>query len=129
MLSYLTEFDDKRLVSVAKGGVDLDELADEQEKKQHEEVAERYQPLVERLQKSLGEAVKEVRVTMRLVDSPACVVVDEGEMSPHFLRLLEAAGQQAPTVIPILEINPEHALISHIETIEDESFDEWAQLL
>ncbi len=129
MLSFLTEFDGKSLVSVAKGGVDLDDLADEQEKKQHEEVAERYQPLVERLQKSLGEAVKEVRVTMRLVDSPACVVVDEGEMSPHFLRLLEAAGQQAPTVIPILEINPEHALISHIETIEDESFDEWAQLL
>lgn len=129
MLSFLTEFDEKSLVSVAKGGVDLDDLADEEEKKHHEEVAERYKPLVERLQKSLGDAVKEVRVTMRLVDSPACVVVDEGEMSPHFLRLLEAAGQQAPTVTPILEINPEHSLIEHIEKIKDERFDEWAQLL
>ncbi|HLS16680.1 MAG TPA: molecular chaperone HtpG [Paenalcaligenes sp.] len=129
MLSFLTDFDEKSLVSVAKGGVDLDELADEEEKKQHAEVAERYQPLVERLQKSLGEAVKEVRVTMRLVDSPACVVVDEGEMSPHFLRLLEAAGQEAPTVTPILEINPEHSLIEHIEKIEGDRFDEWAELL
>jgi len=129
MLSFLTEFDDKPLLSVAKGGVDLDELADEDEKKQHAEVAERYQPLVERLQKSLGEAVKEVRVTMRLVDSPACVVVDEGEMSPHFLRLLEAAGQEAPTITPILEINPEHALVTHIEAVQDDSFDEWAALL
>src|SRR5690625_1745237 len=117
MLSFLTDFDEKSLVSVAKGGVDLDE------------VAERYQPLVERLQKSLGEAVKEVRVTMRLVDSPACVVVDEGEMSPHFLRLLEAAGQEAPTVTPILEINPEHSLIEHIEKIEGDRIDEWAELL
>ncbi|HLR29353.1 MAG TPA: molecular chaperone HtpG [Paenalcaligenes sp.] len=129
MLSFLTDFDEKDLVSVAKGGVDLDELADEDEKKHHEEVAERYKPLVERLQKSLGETVKEVRVTMRLVDSPACVVVDEGEMSPHFLRLLEAAGQEAPTVTPILEINPEHSLIEHIEKVEDERFDEWAELL
>src|SRR5690625_4484764 len=128
MLSFLNDFDEKSLVSVAKGGVDLDELADEEEKKQHAEVAERYQPLVERLQKSLGEAVKEVRVTMRLVDSPACVVVDEGEMSPHFLRLLEAAGQEAPTVTPILELIPEHSLIEHIEKLHGDRIDEWAEL-
>src|SRR5690625_1052495 len=130
MLSFLTEYKDHQLVSVAKGGVDLDDLADEDEKKHHEEVAKQYQPLVERLKKSLGDAVKEVRVTMRLVDSPACVVVDEGEMSPHFLRLLEAAGQETPTLTPILEINPDHSLLSHIQQVEgDEAFTEWAQLL
>lgn len=129
MLNFLTEFDELPLLSVAKGGIDLDELADEEEKKQHEEVAERFQPLVERLQQSLGDAVKEVRVTMRLVDSPACVVVEEGEMSPHFLRLLEAAGQDTPTLTPILEINPEHALVAHLEQVDDDSFAEWAALL
>lgn len=129
MLNFLTEFEDKPLVSVAKGGVDLDELADEEEKKQHEETAQRFEPLVKRIQESLGESVKEVRVTMRLVDSPACVVVEEGEMSPHFLRLLEAAGQETPTITPILEINPEHALVAHLEQVDDDSFAEWAALL
>ncbi|HLS50891.1 MAG TPA: molecular chaperone HtpG, partial [Burkholderiaceae bacterium] len=108
MLQHLHEFEGKKLVSIAKGGLDLDELADEEEKKRQSEVAETYKPLVERLQKSLGDDVKEVRVTLRLVDSPACVVVDEGEVSPHLQRILEAAGQPAPKVNPILEINPEH---------------------
>ena len=75
MLSYLREFDGKSLVSVAKGGLDLAELADEEEKKHQAEVAEDFKPLVERLQKTLEDQVKEVRVTLRLVDSPACVVV------------------------------------------------------
>jgi len=70
-----------------------------------------------------------VRVTLRLVDSPACVVVDENEMSPHLQRLLQSAGQQAPTVLPILEINPDHSLIKRIESASDEQFDDWASLL
>ncbi|MNQ66210.1 Chaperone protein HtpG [compost metagenome] len=129
MLSYLREFDGKSLVSVAKGGLDLAELADEEEKKHQAEVAEDFKPLVERLQKTLEEQVKEVRVTLRLVDSPACVVVGQNELSPHLLRMLKAAGQEAPNVKPVLEINPEHPLLARIRAAEDGEFDQWARLL
>lgn len=129
MLSYLREFDGKQLVSVAKGGLDLDQLADEDEKKRQAEAVEAGKPLVERLTKALGEKVKEVRVTLRLVDSPACVVVDANELSPHILRMLQAAGQEAPEVKPILEINPEHPLIARVGDASDEDFENWAQVL
>ena len=129
MLSHLREFEGKSLASVAKGGLDLEALADEEEKKKQSEVADTFKPLVERLTKSLDEKVKEVRVTLRLVDSPACVVVDENEMSPHLQRLLQSAGQQAPVVKPILEINPDHSLIKRIESASDDQFDDWAALL
>lgn len=129
MLSYLREFEGKPLVSVAKGGLDLDKLADEEEKKHQAEVAESFKPLVERLQSSLGEQVKEVRVTGRLVDSPACVVVDANELSPHLQRMLQAAGQAVPESKPILEINPEHALFARVQQAADEDFGDWARLL
>lgn len=129
MLSHLREFDGKSLASVAKGGLDLEALADEAEKKKQSEVADAFKPLVGRLTKSLDEKVKEVRVTLRLVDSPACVVVDENEMSPHLQRLLQSAGQQAPVIKPILEINPDHSLIKRIESASDDQFDDWAALL
>ena len=129
MLSYLRDFDGKTLVSIAKGGLDLDQLADEEEKKHQAEVAENLKPLVERLTSALGEKVKEVRVTSRLVDSPACVVVDQNELSPHLMRMLQAAGQPAPDVKPILEINPEHALIIKLQTAPEADFSEWALLL
>src|SRR5690606_15036187 len=86
-------------------------------------------PLIERMQKALEGKVKEVRVTTRLVDSPACVVVDEHELSPHLQRMLRAAGQQAPEVKPILEVNPEHALLARGSQADDEVFKEWAKLL
>ncbi|MBV7483257.1 molecular chaperone HtpG [Bordetella sp. BOR01] len=129
MLSYLREFDGKPLVSVAKGGLDLAELADEDEKKRQSEVAETFKPLVERLQNTLEDQVKEVRVTLRLVDSPACVVVGQNELSPHLLRMLKAAGQEAPNVKPVLEINPEHALIARVRDADDTEFEQWARLL
>ncbi|OZI71848.1 molecular chaperone HtpG [Bordetella genomosp. 12] len=129
MLSHLREFDGKSLVSVAKGGLDLADLADEEEKKKQTEVAESFKPLVERLQAALGEQVKEVRVTLRLVDSPACVVVGQNDLSPHLLRMLKAAGQEAPEVKPVLEINPEHALIARIRDVPEADFPAWAQLL
>jgi len=129
MLSYLREFEGKQLVSVGKGGLDLDKLADEEEKKHQAEVAENFKPLVERLQAALGDKVKEVRVTARLVDSPACVVVDANQLSPHLLRMLQAAGQETPEVKPILEINPEHALIARVKDAPDGDFGDWAQLL
>jgi molecular chaperone HtpG len=129
MLSYLREFDGKPLVSVAKGGLDLADLADEAEKKRQTEVAEEFKPLVDRLQEALKDRVKEVRVTLRLVDSPACVVVGQNELSPHLLRMLKAAGQEAPDVKPVLEINPEHALIARIRDAKDDEFGDWAKLL
>ncbi|MCO7641238.1 molecular chaperone HtpG [Pseudomonas sp. S 311-6] len=129
MLSYLREFEGKQLASVAKGGVDLEKLADEDEKKHQEEVAEKFKPLVERLQTALGEKVKSVRVTARLVDSPSCVVVEENELSPHLLRMLKAAGQEAPVIKPVLEINPDHPLVVRVGEADDASFNDWAELL
>jgi molecular chaperone HtpG len=129
MLSHLREFDGKQLVSVAKGGLDLEALADEQEKKHQTEVAEQFKPLVERLQEALKDRVKEVRVTLRLVDSPSCVVVGQNDLSPHLQRMLKAAGQAAPNVLPVLEINPEHALVKRVQSATDDSFAEWANLL
>ncbi|CAM5555764.1 molecular chaperone HtpG [Eoetvoesiella caeni] len=129
MLSFLRDFEGKTLVSIAKGGLDLDQLADEEEKKHQTEAAEKFKPLVERLKTALGDKVKDVRVTVRLVDSPACVVVDANELSPHLLRMLQAAGQEAPQVKPILEINPEHALLGRIQAASDADFGEWALLL
>ena len=129
MLSYLHEFDGKALVSVAKGGLDLASLEDEAEKKHQEEVAENFKPLVERLQTALGDKVKEVRVTSRLVDSPACVVVDENELSPHLIRMLQAAGQEVPTVKPILELNPEHAFAVRLQSADDSQFEDLALVL
>jgi molecular chaperone HtpG len=129
MLSHLREFEGKSMTSVAKGGLDLAELADEAEKKQQTEVAEALKPLVTRLQETLKARVKEVRVSNRLVDSPACVVVDQNEMSPHLQRLLKSAGQDAPNVLPILEINPDHALVKRIQEAQDDQFNDWSELL
>ncbi|MFA7681108.1 MAG: molecular chaperone HtpG [Pigmentiphaga sp.] len=129
MLSHVRGFDDKELVSIAKGGLDLGGLADDEEKKQQESVAEQFKPLVERLGDALGERVKEVRVTFRLVDSPACAVSDEQDMSAHLQRLLKAAGQGAPELKPILEINPEHALVKRLQELEGERFADWAHVL
>ncbi|NLY28523.1 MAG: molecular chaperone HtpG [Alcaligenaceae bacterium] len=129
MLSFFRDFEGKSLVSIAKGGLDLESLADDDEKKHQAEVAEAFKPVVERLKEALGDKVKDVRVTARLVDSPACVVVDEHELSPHLMRMLKAAGQSAPDVKPILEVNPEHALVGRIKDAPEADFPEWAALL
>jgi molecular chaperone HtpG len=127
LLSHLYEFDGHPLQSVAKGSVDLGKLADEAEKKQAEETATAFKPTLERLKTSLKDRAKDVRVTTRLVDSPACLVVEEGDMSGHLSRLLKQAGQGAPVSRPILEVNPEHALVRRLET--SEHFDELAGIL
>ncbi|MBU6258645.1 MAG: molecular chaperone HtpG [Burkholderiales bacterium] len=131
MLSHLYEFDGKPLQSVAKGGVDLGKLQDEAEKKQAEEAAEAFKPIVERLKTALKDRAKDVRVTTRLVDSPACIVVDEGDMSSHLARLLKQAGQGAPKGMPILEVNPAHALVKRLEAAPegDARFDDLAQIV
>jgi len=131
MLSHLYEFDGKPLQSVAKGGVDLGKLQDEEEKKAAEAAAESFKPVLERLKATLKDRAKDVRTTTRLVDSPACIVVDEGDMSSHLARLLKQAGQGAPRSQPILEVNAEHALVKRLGgTAEgDALFDDLAQIL
>jgi molecular chaperone HtpG len=131
MLSHLYEFEGHALQSVAKGGVDLGKLQDEAEKKAAEEAAEAFKPVLERLKTALKDRAKDVRVTTRLVDSPACIVADEGDMSSHLARMLKQAGQEAPRAQPVLEVNPGHALVKRMEgTAEgDARFDELAQVL
>ena len=131
MLSFLSEFDGKELVSVAKGGLDLGGLEDEAEKKEHQEVEAGYKELVEQMKGALGDKAKDVRVTFRLTDSPACLVADENELSGNLLRMLKAAGQNAPESKPILEINPNHPLVTRLK-YEDASgprFADWSHIL
>jgi len=127
MLSHLYEFDGKPLQSVAKGGVDLGKLQDEEEKKAAEQTAEAFKPVLERLKETLKDRAKDVRTTTRLVDSPACIVADEGDMSSHLARLLKQAGQSAPKSLPILEVNAEHPLVKRLDG--DARFDDLAQIL
>jgi molecular chaperone HtpG len=128
MLSFFTEFDGKQMTSVAKGGLDLGSLSDEKEKQEHEATEKNFKDLLDRMQSVLKDQVKEVRVTFRLTDSPACLVSDENELSGNLLRMLKAAGQQAPDTKPILEINPEHPLLLKLKS-DDQHFDEWTQVL
>ena len=125
---YLTEFDGKQLQSVAKGGLDLGKLEDEAEKKEAEQAADEYKELLEKIKTTLGEKVKEVRVTHRLTDSPSCVVADEHDMGGNLARILKAAGQKAPEMKPILEINPKHPAVQRLK-YEEARFDDWANLL
>ena len=127
MLSHLHEFDGKPLQSVAKGAFDLGKLQDEEEKKQAEAAAESFKPVLERLQAALKDRAKDVRASTRLVDSPACLVVEDGAMSGHLARMLKQAGQSAPETKPILEVNPGHALVKKLES--DAQFDDLAHLL
>ncbi len=131
LTSHLTEFEGKKLQSVAKGDLDLGALEDEKEKEEKKKVAEESADLLERIKSALGEdKVKEVRVTHRLTSSPACLVVEEHDMSTHLERLLKEAGQAAPSVKPILEINPTHPLVTKFKDDADEQrFADWANLL
>jgi molecular chaperone HtpG len=135
MLSFLREFDGKELVSVAKGDLDLGDLADASEKEEQAKVADEFKDLVSRVKTALGDAVKDVRVTLRLTDSPACVVVERDAMSQHLQRLLKAAGQGSQlggamdSGKPILELNPNHELVQRLKYENDDALKEWAALL
>jgi molecular chaperone HtpG len=130
MLSHLYEFDGKPLTSVAKGGVDLGKLQDEDEKKAAEATAEAFKPLLDKLKATLKERAKDVRTTTRLVDSPACIVVDDGDVSSHLARMLKQAGQTAPKSQPVLEVNPEHALLKRLDSAAAaDHFDDLANIL
>ena len=114
-LNYLHDFDGTPLQSVAKGAVDLGKLQDETEKKAAEEAAEAFKPLLAKLKEALKDKAEDVRVTTRLVDSPACLVVQDHGMSTQLARMLKQAGQSAPDVKPVLEVNAEHALVKKLD--------------
>ncbi|MBI5922211.1 MAG: molecular chaperone HtpG [Betaproteobacteria bacterium] len=128
VISNLQEFDGKALASVAKGGLDLGKLEDEDEKKEQEKQAGDFKEFTDKIAKSLGERVKEVRVTHRLTESPACLVADEHDIGANLARMLKAAGQPAPQSKPILEINPTHPVVTRIRN-EESKFDDWAAVL
>jgi molecular chaperone HtpG len=114
-LNFMHEFDGTSMQSVAKGAFDLGSLQDEEEKKAAEEAAETFKPLLAKLKEALKDKAEDVRVTSRLVDSPACLVVTDNGMSMQLARMLKQAGQQAPESKPVLEVNPEHALVKKLE--------------
>ena len=128
MLSFLHDFEGKELVSVAKGDLDLGKLEDEAEKKQHEETEAQYKELVDKMKAALEDKAKDVRITFRLTDSPACLVADEHELSGNLMRMLKAAGQNAPESKPILEINPDHPLVRRLK-YEEAKFGDWSHIL
>jgi len=126
-LSFVHEFDGTPLQSVAKGAVDLGKLQDEDEKKAAEAAAESFKPVLDKLKEALKDKAKDVRVTTRLVDSPACLVVEDGDVSNQLARMLKAAGQKAPDSKPILEVNAEHALVKKLES--SAHFDDLAHIV
>ncbi len=126
-LSFLHEFDGTPLQSVAKGAVDLGKLQDEDEKKAAEQAAETFKPVLEKLKEALKGKAQDVRVTTRLVDSPACLVAEDHGMSTQLARMLKQAGQEAPDMKPILEVNADHALVKKLDG--SAHFDDLANIL
>ncbi|MGQ7260252.1 molecular chaperone HtpG [Vreelandella sp. V005] len=129
LMSHLTEFDGKTFADVAKGELDLGDVEDADEKKAQEETAKAKEALVKRVKEALGDGVQEVKITHRLTDSPACVVLPEHEMGYQMRRIMEAAGQPLPEVKPILELNPSHALVARLEGAEGDLFTQLSYIL
>ena len=130
VVMHLTEFDKKALQSVAKGALDLGKLEDKEEKQQQEMTAAEFKELIEKMKKALGDQVKDVRITHRLTNSPACLVADEYGLGANLERLLKATGQKAPASKPILEINPAHPIVTRLNAETDaKRFDDWTRIL
>jgi len=128
LVTNLTEFEGKQLQSVAKGGLDLGSLEDEAEKEEHEKESSAYQELIDKMKAALIEQVKDVRVTFRLTESPACLVADTYDMGGNLERLLKSAGQKVQHAKPILEINPHHPMVQRLKS-EVENFEDWSHIL
>ena len=126
-MNFVHEFDGTPMQNVSKGAVDLGDLQDAEEKKALDAAAEQFKPVIEQLSASLSGKTKEVRVTTRLVDSPACLVTGEGELSPQLIRMLKDAGQAVPDMKPTLEINPEHPLVKKLQ--DSNQFDDLAHVI
>jgi len=130
LVAHLTEFDGKQLQSVAKGALDLDKVATEEEKQEQQAAEDEYKDLLAKIKETLGEQVGEVRVSQRLTDSPACLVVDEYALSGHLERLMREAGQNVPMSKPHLELNTDHALMRRLKGETDQQrFQDWTHLL
>ncbi len=130
LVVHLSEFQGKSLQSIAKGALDLTALDNEEDKKAHEQVQTEFKPLTTAVKEALGAAVKEVRISQRLTDSPACIVADEDDMGGHVQRLLKAAGQAMPESKPILELNPNHPIIKRLDQEKGSAeLAQWSQIL
>ena len=127
LVSHLTELDGKKLQSVARGSLDID---DEEDEKELEKTEKSFTSVIEHATKVLGDKVKEVRLSKRLTDSPSCLVLEEHDMSAQMQQIMEAAGQYAPKAEPILELNPDHSLVKKLNDLtDDELFEDYSYLL
>jgi len=130
LMAHLTEFEGKKFQSASKGKLDLDKTENKDEQQQQEAKVQSFADVVQQIKSALGARVKDVRLTHRLVDSPACVVFDENELTGHMQRLLKAAGQAVPETKPILELNPDHSLILKLQHVQDsQKIHDWADIL
>ncbi len=130
LVSHLTEFDGKQLQSVTRGGLDLGDMDDAETKEAQEKLEKEYDSVVKRIKASLEGKVKEVKLSQRLTDSPACIVADENDMSSQMAKLMASVGQEVPDALPIFEINGEHALVKHVaDEQDDEKFGQWVEVL
>lgn len=129
LVQHLTEYNEKKLVSVAKGSLDLGELTEDEKKTQEKDKGD-FNELIKSIKESLGDTIKEVRLTYRLTDSPSCLVVDDQGMSMNFERMLKAAGQNVSNTQPVLEINPDHKIIKKMNDIKDmDTLKDWSQYI
>ena len=130
LVSHLTEFDGKQLQSVTRGGLDLGDMEDEESKQAQEKLEQEFDSVVTRLKEALKGKAKDVRISQRLTDSPACIVTDEQDMSSQMMKLMQSVGQEVPESMPIFEINVEHDLVRHVaDEQDDEQFQQWTDVL
>jgi molecular chaperone HtpG len=128
LASNLSEFEEKSLQSIAKGNLDLGNLEGEEEKKEQEKEANDYKELTDKIKNVLSKQVKDVRITLRLTESPACLVADSNDMGGNLERLLKSAGQKVNHSKPILEINPHHPMVQKLK-YEESRFNDWSHVL
>jgi len=130
LVSHLTDFDSKQLQSVTRGGLDLGDMDDEETKQAQEKLEQEFDTVVSRIKTALEGKVKDVKLSQRLTDSPACVVSDEHDMSSQMMKLMQSVGQEVPDTLPIFEINAEHDLVKHIaDEQDDDQFKQWSEVL
>ncbi len=130
LVSHLNEFDGKQLQSVTRGGLDLSDMDDAETKEAQEKLEQEFDTVVARIKKTLEGKVKDVKLSQRLTDSPACIVTDEHDMSSQMIKLMESVGQAVPESLPIFEINAEHELVKHIsDESDDDQFAQWTEVL
>jgi len=130
LMGYLQDFDGKSFVDVARGGLDLGDIETEEEKQAQEKANDEHKPLLDRIKAKFDADLEDVRMTHRLVESPACIVVGDNDMGAQMRRIMESAGQEVPESKPILELNPEHPLVQRLEAEESESrFEDLASIL